>query len=82
MRPTCALSTTHPHLESRGEFHHLFCLDVPEPVHSGNTVTDGQHTASLLQVSAGVCAQDLLFQDGGHLGSACAMRPNAAIKLS
>lgn len=51
------------YLESRGELHHLLGLDIPQTVHSGNTITDGQDTASLLQVCSGVSSQDLLLQD-------------------
>lgn len=59
------------YFQARGKFHHLFCLDIPQSIHSGNTVTNRQHTPCLLQVCRGVSSQDLLLQDGGHLGCAC-----------
>lgn len=58
------------YLQPRGELHHLLSLHIPQTVHSGNTITDGQHTTGLLQVSTGVSSQDLFLQNGGHLGCA------------
>lgn len=59
------------YFQPRGEFHHLFCLDIPQPVHSGNTIANGQNTSRLLQVCRGVSSHDLLLQDWRHLGCAC-----------
>lgn len=55
------------HLQTRGELHHLFSLHVPQPVHTSDTVTDGQYAASLLQIRTSVGSKNLLLQNAGHL---------------
>lgn len=55
------------HLQTRGELHHLFSLHVPQPVHTSDTVTDGQHAASLLQIRTSVGSKNLFLQNAGHL---------------
>ena len=57
-------------LQSGAELHHLLGLDVLEAVDTGNTVTNGEDTAGLLEVDGGSGAQDSLLQDGGDLSSA------------
>jgi len=57
-------------LQAGGELHHLIGLDVVQTVHTGDTITDAQHTAGLLQVSLGGDAQDALLQDVGDLSAA------------
>merc|ERR1711884_273211 len=54
-------------LQARAEFHHLLCLDVLETIDTGNTVSNGEDTASLLQVGGGGGAKDPLLKDGGDL---------------
>merc|ERR1719266_3031424 len=54
-------------LEARAEFHHLLGLDVLETIHTGNTVSNGEDTSSLLQVGSRGGAQDPLLKDGGDL---------------
>jgi len=58
-------------LQTRGELHHLLRLHVPQAVHPGDAVADGQHPARLLQVRAGVRSQDLLLQEGRQIGGGC-----------
>merc|ERR1711963_470787 len=54
-------------LEARAELHHLLGLDVLETIDTGNTVSNGKDTASLLQVGSGGGAQDPLLKDGRDL---------------
>merc|ERR1719384_119770 len=54
-------------LQARAEFHHLLSLDVLQTIDTGNTVSDGEDTASLLQVGSGGSSEDPLLQDGGDL---------------
>merc|ERR1719229_1972913 len=54
-------------LQARAEFHHLLSLDVLQTIDTGNTVSNGEDTASLLQVGSGGGAQDPLLKDGGDL---------------
>merc|ERR1719331_272861 len=54
-------------LQARAEFHHLLSLDVLQTIDTGNTVSNGEDTASLLQVGSGGGAKDPLLQDGGDL---------------
>lgn len=61
------LDSLKAHLQTGGEFHHLFGLNVPQPVHTSDTVTDGQHTAGLLQISTSFGSKNLLLQNTGHL---------------
>ncbi|RUS30137.1 hypothetical protein BC938DRAFT_479808 [Jimgerdemannia flammicorona] len=37
-------------LNTAGEFHHLLGLDVLQTIDTGNTVTNGQHTTSFLDI--------------------------------
>lgn len=57
------------YLQPRGEFNHLFCLDISQAVHASNTVTNREHAACLLQLSRGVSSQDALLQNRGYLSS-------------
>ena len=57
-------------LEAGAELHHLLGLDVLEAVDTGDTVTDGEDAAGLLQVGLGGGAKDPLLEDGGDLGGA------------
>ena len=57
---------SHP-LQSGAELHHLLGLDVLEAIDTGDTVSNGEHTAGLLQVDSGGGGQDSLLQDGGNL---------------
>merc|ERR1719430_2311447 len=59
---------SHP-LQSGAELHHLLGLDVLEAIDTGDTVTNGQDTAGLLEVDGGSSSQDSLLQDGGNLSS-------------
>merc|ERR1712066_938523 len=54
-------------LQSGAELHHLLGLDVLEAIDTGNTVTNGEDTAGLLEVDGGSSSQDSLLQDGGNL---------------
>src|SRR5262245_23998729 len=54
-------------LQASAELNHLLSLDVLQAIHTGDTITNAQHTAGLLQVSLGCCTQDALLQDAGHL---------------
>ena len=56
------------HLQTRAELHHLLGLDVLEAVDAGDTVTDAQHAASLLQVGLRGRPEDALLEDGRDLG--------------
>jgi len=61
------------YLETARELNHLFGLTVLETVNTGNTITNGQDTTSLLEVNFRVGTQDTLFKDGrdfrsGRLG--------------
>ena len=54
-------------LESRAELHHLLGLDVLKTIDTSDTISNGEHTASLLKVNGGGSAQDSLLEDGGDL---------------
>ena len=54
------------HLDARGEFHHLFCLNILQAIDTGNTVTDRQHSASLLNIDWGSRSQDAFLKDWRH----------------
>merc|ERR1719228_246326 len=56
-------------LQSGAELHHLLGLDVLEAIDTGNTVTNGEDAACLLEVDGGGGSQDSLLQDGGNLSS-------------
>ena len=56
-----------PHLEARAELHHLLGLDVLKTIDTSDTISNGEHTASLLKVDGGGSAQDSLLEDGGDL---------------
>ena len=56
-------------LQAGAELHHLLGLDVLEAVDTGNTVSNGEHTAGLLQVDSGGGRENSLLQDGGDLSS-------------
>merc|ERR1712141_69144 len=56
----------HP-LQSGAELHHLLGLDVLEAIDTGDTVSNGEDTAGLLQVDSGGGRQNSLLQDGGDL---------------
>lgn len=57
------------YLQSRGEFNHFLCLDISQAVHTGNTITNWEHTTSLLKFSRGVSSQNSLLKNRGDLGS-------------
>merc|ERR1711953_578117 len=59
---------SHP-LQSGAEFNHLLGLDVLEAIDTGDTVSDGEDTAGLLEVDGGGGGQNSLLQDGGDLSS-------------
>ena len=59
-------------LEARAELNHLFGLDVLEAIDTSDTITNGQDTTGLIEVSLGSGAQDPLLQDGGHFCGGCA----------
>merc|ERR1719209_522995 len=54
-------------LQARAEFHHLLSLDVLQTIDTGNTVSNGEDTASLLKVGSGGGSKDPLLQDGRDL---------------
>merc|ERR1719431_2446745 len=54
-------------LESGAEFHHLLCLDVLKSINTSNTVSNREHTTSLLKVDSGSSPKNSVFQDGGNL---------------
>ena len=54
-------------LESRAELNHLLGLDVLESINTGDTVSNGEHTASLLEIDSGGGAKHSLLEDGGDL---------------
>merc|ERR1719412_1741247 len=56
-------------LQSGAELHHLLGLDVLEAIDTGDTVSDGEHAAGLLEVDGGGGAQNPLLQDGRDLAS-------------
>merc|ERR1719220_1869092 len=53
--------------QARAEFHHLLSLDVLQAIDTSHTVSNGEDTASLLQVGSRGGAQDPLLKDGGDL---------------
>jgi hypothetical protein len=55
--------------DTRGEFNHLFGLNVSETVDSGDTITDGQDSTSLFELTAGGSTGDSALQDGRNLRS-------------
>ena len=55
--------------QSRAKFHHFLCLDILEAIDTGDTVSNGQDAAGLLQIDGGGGAQDSLLEDGGDLPS-------------
>merc|ERR1719167_98621 len=54
-------------LQAGAEFHHLLSLDVLQTIDTGNTVSNREDTASLLQVSGGGGPQDSVLKDGRDL---------------
>merc|ERR1712073_1945 len=54
-------------LQAGAELHHLLGLDVLEAVDTGDTVSNREHTAGLLQVDGGGGRENSLLQDGGDL---------------
>merc|ERR1719384_529714 len=54
-------------LQARAELHHLLSLDVLQTIDTGNTVSNGEDTASLLQVGSRGGSKDPLLQDGRDL---------------
>merc|ERR1712087_943158 len=54
-------------LQSGAELHHLLGLDVLEAIDTGDTVSNGEDTACLLQVDSGGSRQNSLLQDGRDL---------------
>jgi len=57
-------------LQSRREFNHFFGLHVLQTVDTGNTVTDGEDTTSLLDIKRGRGSKDTLLEDRRDLSSA------------
>ena len=53
------------------EFHHLLSLNILQTIDTSNTVTNGNDTASLFELSTSGGAQNALFQDGRNFGSSC-----------
>jgi hypothetical protein len=59
----------HAHsLDARSEFDQFLGLDVAHAVDTGDTVTDGQNTASLGKTGLLLHATDSLLQDRGDFG--------------
>merc|ERR1711953_35936 len=56
-------------LQSGAELHHLLGLDVLEAIDTGDTVSNGEDTAGLLQVDSGGSRQNSFLQDGRDLSS-------------
>ena len=56
------------YLQAGAELDHLLGLDVLEAVDAGDTVTDAEDAARLLQVGLGRRTQDALLQDGRDFG--------------
>jgi hypothetical protein len=54
-------------LDTAGELNHLLGLAVLQTVDTGNTVSNGQDTAGLLDIDGGVEAADAVLEDGGDL---------------
>lgn len=59
-----------PYLESRRELNHFFCLDIPQAIHTGNTITNWENAASFLQLGRGVRAQDTFLQNRRYFSGA------------
>jgi hypothetical protein len=57
------------HLETAGEFNHLFGLAVLQTIDTGNTVTNGQDASSLLDINVSSGTEDALLEDRGNLRS-------------
>lgn len=55
-------------LETAGEFHHLFGLDVLQTIDTSDTITNGEHTANFIQISGGSLSQDSFLENAGDLG--------------
>ena len=55
------------HADARRELHHLLGLDILEAIDTGNTVTNREHAASLVDINASRRAEDALLEDGGNL---------------
>merc|ERR1719468_400394 len=62
-------------LQSGAEFHHLLGLNVLEAIDTSNTVTNAQHTASLLKVSGRGSTKDSVLQDGADLSRGRSLSP-------
>lgn len=56
------------------ELNHFLGLDVSETVDTGDTVTNGKDTTSLLDVTTGRSASDSALEDGRNLGSSCSVK--------
>ena len=56
------------YLDTAGELNHLLGLAVLQAIDTGNTVSDGQDTAGLLDVDGRVKAADAVLEDRGDLG--------------
>jgi hypothetical protein len=57
--------------DTRGEFNHFFGLNVSETVDSSDTITDGQDSTSLFELTTGGSTGDSAFQDGRDFRSGC-----------
>jgi len=54
-------------LKTAGEFNHLFGLAVLQTIDTGNTVTNGENTTSLLNIDISSSTENTLLQDGRDL---------------
>jgi hypothetical protein len=55
------------YLDTAGELNHLLGLAVLQSIDTGNTISNGQDTAGLLDIDGGVEAADAVLEDGGDL---------------
>jgi hypothetical protein len=55
------------YLDTAGELNHLLGLAVLQTVDTGNTISNGQDTAGLLDIDGGVEAVDAVLKDRGDL---------------
>lgn len=59
------------YLKTRAELNHFLGLDVLKAVDTGDTITNGQHAASLLELRLAGLVEDAVLKDAGHLRGGC-----------
>ena len=65
---TCVVrSSASTNLEARAELNHFLGLHVLETVDTGDTITNGQNTASFLELRLAGLVEDALLKDAGNL---------------